>query len=90
MDEMDVNRMQREKLLFLGVLLIKRINTYICLPWTIICKSLSPYFSGNSNLPSPKLLMYNISTLNFKVYIEMNLIFKRFENSGLIYTQQNV
>lgn len=34
--------------------------------------------------------MYNISTLNFKVYIQMHLIFKKFENSSMIYTQRNV
>lgn len=65
MDTMDVNRMHRDKVLFLGVVVIKRKNTYIGPPWIVTPTSLSPYVSGNySNLPSPKLPRYNIPILN--------------------------
>lgn len=54
---------EREQVLFLGVVLIKRINMYTCPPWTITCKSLTPYFSGSySNLPCPESPVYNVPT----------------------------
>lgn len=76
MDKMGVNRMHREKVLFLGVVVIKRINTYIGPPWTVTHKSLNPYFSGNySDRHSPKSPMYNIPTLNYKESIQMHFTF---------------
>lgn len=87
-DTMDVNRMHREKALFLGVVVIKRKNTYIAPPWTVTHKSLSPYFSGNSsNLPSPKSPRYNIPILNQKESVQMHLLFKNCKHSGMIYIQ---